>query len=95
MVKAVFDGVVIAESDDVHELEGMTYFPRSSVNQEALVESATTSRCPWKGHARYWNVVGQENTASDAAFAYDKPLPAASDQVADRVAFWNGVKIEK
>ena len=27
MVKAVFDGVVLAESDDVRRVEGMVYFP--------------------------------------------------------------------
>ncbi len=93
MTKAIFDGAVIAESDDVKEVEGMTYFPRSSVNSDALRESATTSRCPWKGKARYWDVVGENQTASDAAFAYDKPWPLARRSVKDRIAFWQGVEV--
>lgn len=53
MTKALFDGVAIAESQDVRMVEGMTYFPRRSVSADALVESSTTSRCFWKGKARY------------------------------------------
>lgn len=34
-------------------VEGMTYFSRRSVSADALVESSTTSRCFWKGKARY------------------------------------------
>jgi uncharacterized protein (DUF427 family) len=51
MARAVFDGVVIADSEDVRVVEGMTYFPRSSVADDMLVDSPTTSRCPWKGKA--------------------------------------------
>lgn len=94
MARAVFDGVVIAESDDTRVVEGMTYFPTSSVNKAALVESATTSRCFWKGKAKYWHVSGEEELAPDAAFAYERPWPLARRLVTDRVAFWNGVEVE-
>ena len=93
MARAIFDGIVIAESDDTQTVEGMTYFPRSSVNTDALVDSTTTSRCPWKGKARYWDVVGENDTASDAAFAYEKPWPLARRLVTDRIAFWQGVEV--
>jgi uncharacterized protein (DUF427 family) len=95
MARAVFDGVVIAESDDVRVVEGMTYFPSSSVNTDALMESSTTSRCFWKGKARYWHVVGDTETDTDAAFAYEQPWPLARRLVSDRVAFWGGVEIER
>lgn len=95
MAKAVFDGVVIAESDDVRVVEGMTYFPVSSVNRDALAESDTTSRCFWKGKANYWHVVGEDDMAADAAFSYMRPWPLARRLVTDRVAFWRGVEIER
>jgi uncharacterized protein (DUF427 family) len=95
MARAIFDGVVIAESDDVRVVEGMTYFPVSSVNQDALVDSATTSRCFWKGKASYWHVSGDQELAPDAAFTYKKPWPLARRLVTDRVAFWRGVNIER
>jgi uncharacterized protein (DUF427 family) len=94
MTRAVFHGVVIAESDDVRVVEGMTYFPRASVKPDVLVESATTSRCFWKGKARYWDVAVPAATGNDAAFAYDQPWPLARRLITDRVAFWHGVEIE-
>lgn len=94
MTRAVFDGVVIAESDDVRVVEGMTYFPRESVRDDVLVESPTTTRCVWKGKARYWHVAGEREVAADAAFAYERPWPLARRLVSDRVAFWRGVEIE-
>ena len=95
MARAVFDGVVVAESDDVRVVEGMTYFPRSSVRTDALVDSETTSRCPWKGKARYWHVKGENDMANDAAFAYERPWPLARRLVTDRMAFWRDVEIEE
>lgn len=91
--RAVFDGVVVAESDDVRVVEGMTYFPVDSVDMDRLVESPVTSRCFWKGKARYWHVQGHSDLATDAAFAYPKPWPLARKLVTDRVAFWREVQI--
>jgi len=93
MTKAVFDGVVLAESNDVRVVEGMTYFPIESVDMGRLTESPTTSRCFWKGKANYWNVEGQSDINANAAFAYANPWPLARRLVADRVAFWQGVQI--
>ena len=93
MTKAVFNGVVIADSQDVRVVEGMTYFPRSSVSPGVLTESSTTSQCFWKGKARYYHVDGESETATDAAFAYERPWPLARRLVTDRVAFWRDVEI--
>ena len=93
MARAVFDGVVVAESDDVRVVEGMAYFPRESVRDGVLLESPSTSRCFWKGKARYWHVAGEKEIAADAAFAYERPWPLARRLVGDRVAFWRGVEI--
>ena len=91
----MFDGQVIAESDDVKVVEGMTYFPLDSVRRELLVESPVTSRCFWKGKATYWHVQGQEDIAQNAAFIYERPWPLAKRLVTDRVAFWNGVEVTR
>ena len=93
MTKAVFDGVVIAESDDVRNVEGATYFPIDSVDMDKLVESPTTSRCFWKGKASYWHVQSDGDVASNAAFAYERPWPLARRLVNGRIAFWQGVQI--
>ncbi|RMH76015.1 MAG: DUF427 domain-containing protein [Actinomyces sp.] len=93
MTRAVFDGVVIADSDDVRIVEGMTYFPRDAVRTDLLVDSPTTTRCIWKGRARYWHVTGRDEIAPDAAFAYERPWPLARRLVRDRIAFWGEVEI--
>ena len=93
MARAVFDGVIVADSDDVRVVSGVTYFPRTSVRPGALVDSPTTSRCPWKGKARYWHVEGENGVATDAAFAYERPWPLARRLVTDRVAFWREVEV--
>ena len=92
MTTATWHGVTIAESDDTVVVEGNHYFPRDSVRADLLVDSATTSVCPWKGTAHYHSlhVDGAEN--KDAAWYYPDPKPAAAE-IKDRVAFWRGVTI--
>lgn len=91
----MFDGQVIAESDDVKVVEGMVYFPLDSVRRDLLVESPVTSRCFWKGTASYWHVQSQDDIAQNAAFAYERPWPLAKKLVTDRVAFWHGVEVTR
>ena len=93
MIKAVFDGVVVAESDDVRVVEGMSYFPLHSVDMGKLEQSPTVSRCFWKGKANYWHVHGATETAPNTAFAYEHPWPLARRLVSGRIAFWQGVRI--
>ena len=54
MAKAVWNGIVIAESDTYETVEGNVYFPESSLKREFFRPSSTTSTCPWKGQARYY-----------------------------------------
>jgi uncharacterized protein (DUF427 family) len=92
--EAVWNGAIIAQSGDIIRVEGNAYFPRQAVGDVHLEESTTTSICPWKGRANYFNIVvdGQVNT--DAAWHYPNPSVAAK-KIKDRVAFWKGVKIRR
>ena len=92
MVKAVWNGVIIAESDDTVVVEGNHYFPRASVDAALLTDSATTSVCPWKGTAHYHSVTAGGAENKDAAWYYPEPKAAASE-IKDRIAFWKGVKV--
>jgi uncharacterized protein (DUF427 family) len=94
MAKAIWNGRVVAESNDVVEVEGNLYFPEAAVEREFLRPSASSSTCPWKGTARYYSleVDGLENP--DAAWYYPDPK-AAARQIKGRMAFWRGVEIEK
>jgi uncharacterized protein (DUF427 family) len=95
MARATFDGQVIAESDDVRVVEGMTYFPLDSVRHDLLIDSPVASRCFWKGKATYWHVQGRTDVAQNAAFAYEHPWPLARKLVTDRIAFWHGVEVTR
>ncbi|WP_109832515.1 DUF427 domain-containing protein [Reichenbachiella versicolor] len=93
-MKAIWNGQVIAESDDTVIIENNHYFPSDSIKSEYFNESKTHTTCPWKGVASYYtlNVNGQKN--EDAAWYY----PSASElakKIEGYVAFWKGVEIVK
>ena len=91
-MKAIWNGTVVAESDDTVVVENNHYFPRTSLDDSLIEPSDTHTHCPWKGDASYYSLVvdGQKNP--DAVWYYPQPLDGA-EQVADRVAFWRGVDI--
>lgn len=93
-MKAIWNGKVIAESNDIVTVENNAYFPESSVNKEFLKSSNTHTTCPWKGIASYYNlnVDGKENP--DAVWFYREPSDLAKE-IKGRVAFWKGVEIVK
>jgi uncharacterized protein (DUF427 family) len=93
MVRAMWNGEVLAQSDDTRVVEGNHYFPAASVREDVLVPSPTTSRCFWKGKARYFSVVAGDDVNVDAAWTYPDPWPLARS-LRDHVAFWRGVRIE-
>lgn len=93
MIRAVWNGVVLAEAPRTVQLEGTHYFPSESLHREHLVESSTMTVCPWKGLARYYTVVVDGAANPDAAWCYPKPSPLAR-RIKNHVAFWNGVRIE-
>lgn len=94
MARAVWNGRVIAESDQIIEVDGTVYFPESSLKREYFRPSSTTSTDPVTGQKRYMTVVidGQDN--QDAAWYYPDPKPAAR-KLRSFVAFWRGVEVMK
>lgn len=92
MVKAMWRGAVIAQSEATVTVEGNHYFPPGAVDRAHLKPSATTSVCPWKGTARYYHVVADGTENPDAAWYYPEPKPAAAE-IKDHVAFWKGVTV--
>ena len=91
-MKAVWNGNIIAESENTCKVEGNHYFPPHSVNKEFLEESDTHTTCSWKGTASYYNVVVDGKKNNDAAWYYPNPKPAAA-KIRDHIAFWKGVQI--
>jgi uncharacterized protein (DUF427 family) len=91
-MKAVWNGIVIAESPDTVIVEGNHYFPLTSVNAALLEPSAHTSVCPWKGTANYYSLKVNGEVNADAVWYYAEPKAAAA-QIKGRVAFWKGVNV--
>lgn len=92
MTEAYWNGTRIAASDDIITVEGNAYFPRDAVDPAVLVDSATTSVCPWKGTAHYHSLRVGDAENRDAAWYYPEPKEAARE-IKDRIAFWKGVEI--
>jgi uncharacterized protein (DUF427 family) len=93
-MKAIWNKQVIAESDDIINVEGNAYFPVGAVNKEYLKQSDTETVCHWKGTASYYDLQVDGATNQDAAWYYSEPRPLA-DGIKGRVAFWKGVQLVK
>lgn len=93
MTEAIWNGTVLAKSDDTVVVEDTHYFPRDDVVTGILRPSDTTSTCPWKGAAHYYHVEVDGDRLEDAVFFYDAPTEAASE-IEQRIAFWKDVRVE-
>lgn len=92
-MKAFWNNTLIAESNDTVTVEGNHYFPEESLNKALIVESSTTSVCPWKGTANYYSLIVDGKSNKDAIWYYKEPKEAAK-QIKGRVAFWKGVQVK-
>jgi uncharacterized protein (DUF427 family) len=94
LVKAVWNGTTIAESEETLVVEGNHYFPPDAVKQDYLRPSAMRSICLWKGLARYYTIdVGGARNAN-AAWSYPQPWPWIR-RIKSHVAFWHGVEVRR
>jgi uncharacterized protein (DUF427 family) len=92
MARAIWNGIVVAESDDTIVVNGYTYFPRDDVRWEYLETSEHTSHCSWKGDARYYTLHVNGSTNANAAWHYPDAKPEAA-HVQGRIGFWRGVEV--
>ena len=94
MAQAVFNGVVIAESDETVVVEGNHYFPPDSLELEYFSETpAHNTTCAWKGVASYYDIEVDGERAEAVAWTYRDPSEAAAN-IKDHVAFYPKVRVE-
>ena len=91
-MKAIWNGQVIAESDNTVVVEGNHYFPEESINKNYFEKSGTHSTCPWKGVASYYSLEVDGKSNEDAAWYYPETSELAK-QIKNHVAFWKGVEV--
>lgn len=53
------------------------YLPRRDVRLDLLGHSSTTSHCPYKGQASYWNYTSDDLDVADVAWTYEEPFDDA------------------
>ena len=93
-MKAIWNGKVIADSENTIIIENNHYFPPQSIRKEFLSSTETQTLCPWKGTASYYTVEVDGKINKDAAWYYQDPFDKAIE-IKNYVAFWKGVDIVK
>lgn len=98
-MKATFSGKTIADSDETILIESNHYFPPDSVNMDYLKDGDREYTCPWKGEAKYWDVVVGEHALPNAAWSYSEPKKSAIKIVgkdfSGYIAFHNWVEVSE
>jgi len=91
-MKATWNGVTLAESDDTVVVEGNHYFPAESLNRDYVTFSNHRTGCAWKGQAHYYSLMVNGDLNENAVWYYPEPKEAAAN-IKGRMAFWKGVVV--
>jgi uncharacterized protein (DUF427 family) len=93
MVKAIWDGVVLAEASYSVAVGDLHYFPPDSLRREYLQPSTTHVYCPKKGPASFYHVEVNGKRIPDAAWCFANPSEDGYG-IKDHIAFGRSVLIE-
>lgn len=91
-IRATFDDVVIADSNEVRVLyetrhAPVYYFPKNDVNQELLQQTEYITHCPFKGNATHFSIQTAEGILENAAWSYQSPYNEV-EYIKSYVAFY-------
>ncbi|MDE0967998.1 MAG: DUF427 domain-containing protein [Octadecabacter sp.] len=85
-------GAVLGESNNALKVvEGdkpfVIYFPRADISMAFFDKSETSTICPHKGTATYYNLIAKSGTYKDTTWSYEAPKDDFT-QIKDYVAFF-------
>jgi uncharacterized protein (DUF427 family) len=92
-MKAVVEGYVVADSEDIVEAKGYLYFPDTAVRMEWLEKTDRTAddlECPHG--VQFYDVVIDRVRHARAAWSYESPRPSMA-HVGGRFGFWEDVEV--
>jgi uncharacterized protein (DUF427 family) len=92
-VRVEVNGVAVADSRRTTilfetGLPARYYFPKTDVRLDLLTPVETSTACPYKGNASYWDVTAGDETVPGIAWGYPTPLPESAP-IAGLVSFYN------
>lgn len=78
-VTVTYKGTVIAKSDSALIIEetkheGVYYLPREDVDMALFEPTDLSTYCPFKGHASYWSLKG-DDSLENFVWSYEDPYP--------------------
>ncbi|MGD0023161.1 MAG: DUF427 domain-containing protein [Xanthobacteraceae bacterium] len=92
-MKAILDGRVVAQSNDIVECEGYQYFPRAAVRTDWLEKAEQTADdCACPHGVQFYDIVIDGRRHRRVAWSYEAPRPEMSE-VAGRFGFWQDVEV--
>jgi uncharacterized protein (DUF427 family) len=91
-VQVIVDGVQVADTTNslmVFEttLPTRFYIPEADVEMQYLKSVQTQTHCPYKGDARYFDVLINDEIYKNTAWYYPNPIPE-SPRLKGTIAFW-------
>jgi uncharacterized protein (DUF427 family) len=99
VVTVTFSDAIIASSDKAlvlreEDYPPVFYIPFDDVYFDFLQPNDTSTHCPYKGDASYWNVTAVGESQKDVMWAYENPYDEMI-RIKDHGAFYpNKVRIE-
>ena len=67
------------------------YFPEDEVRMDLLEPTDHSTRCPWKGEARYWSARVGDRLAENAAWGYPAPIDDAPPLAGLLAFYWDAM----
>ena len=91
-MRAIWRGVILAESDFIEEVDGTIYFPPNSIRKKYFIQGDKKTKFLNIGVASYYHIVVNGVNNQNAAWYFHEPEEKYL-HIKNYIAFWQGVII--